>query len=216
MLRVRECPTACCVLAAPETSRRETQPHRRQGQARRLQTQESLHTVSPDPPPRPPPPNPGIATYSLPDLLPDLLQTQESYIRPPRPTSQTSPDLLPDPLSKTFSKPRNRYIRPPRPTPDLQTQESLQNPPSRPPQTYSKLKNRYIRTPRTTPDLYQTQDSQYSLDIHSTTQHNTIQHDCPTRHSTTTRHPKQPSHDAKHKQYWDTSLGYVFRFFFVF
>ena len=119
-------------------------------------------------------PNPGIATYGL-----------------PRPTSQT-----------TSSKPRNRYIRPPRPTPDLQTQESLQNPPPRPPQTSSKLRNRYIRPPRTTPDLLQTQDSQYSLDIHNTTQH-----DYPTRHSTTTRHPKRPSHDAKPKQYWDTSLG---------
>ncbi len=45
------------------------------------------------------------------------------------------------------TKSRNRYIRPPRPTPDLQTQESLQNPPPRPPQTSSKLRNRYIRPP---------------------------------------------------------------------
>ena len=142
-------------------------------------------------------PNPGIATYGLPRPTsqttsskprnryirpprpPPRPTSQTSskprnrYIRPPRPTSQTSPDLLPDPLPKTSSKPKNRYLRPPRPTPDLQTQESLQNPPPRPPQTSSKLRNRYIRPPRTTPDLLQTQDSQYSLDIHSTTQHNT-------------------------------------------
>ena len=112
-------------------------------------------------------PNPGIATYGLPRPTsqttsskprnryirpprpPPRPTSQTSskprnrYIRPPRPTSQTSPDLLPDPLPKTSSKPKNRYLRPPRPTPDLQTQESLQNPPPRPPQTSSKPRNRY-------------------------------------------------------------------------
>ena len=112
---------------------------------------------------------------------------------PPLPgTGQTSPNPgiatygLPRPTSQTTSsQPRNRYIQPPRP-----------------PQTSSKLRNRYIRPSRTTPDLLQTQDSQYSLDIHNTTLL-----DYPTRHSKTRRHPKRPSHDAEPKQYWDTSLG---------
>ena len=145
-----------------------------------LQTQESLHTAS---------------QTSSQTHLPDLLQTQESL----HTASKTNlPDL-------------------PRPSPRPTSSNLLQNPgivtyglPD-PPQT-SKPRNRY-RThlpdlPRPPPNLgiatygLQTQDSQYSLDIHNTTQH-----DYPTRHSTTTRHPKRPSHDAKPKQYWDTSLG---------